>query len=96
MREQLPQAHVALRLESTWAVRDALDAHLGVAILPCVLGDAQPSWRRVRLVPEVSAPLWILTHRDLRATGRVRVLSEVLWEELSSLRQLFEGAARKS
>jgi DNA-binding transcriptional LysR family regulator len=93
MREQLPRARVALRVQNTWAVRDAVDADLGVALLPCALGDARPGWRRVRFIPEIGGPLWILTHRDLRATARVRVLREVLWEELSRLRALYEGTS---
>lgn len=34
-----------------------LVAGLGVALLPCVAGELRPGWRRVRLVPEVRAPL---------------------------------------
>jgi DNA-binding transcriptional LysR family regulator len=94
MAQHVPKARVALRFENTWAVRDAVDAGVGVALLPCATGDARPGWRRVRLVPEVGAPLWILTHRDLRATARVRVLSEVLWQSISAERALYEGRYR--
>lgn len=90
-REKVPNARIALRLDGSWAIRDAIDADMGVALLPCAVGDARPGWRRVRLVPEVSAPLWILTHRDLRATARVRVLRDTLWEALSEERPLYEG-----
>jgi DNA-binding transcriptional LysR family regulator len=94
MARHVPKARVALRFENTWAVRDAVDAGVGVALLPCATGDARPGWRRVRLVPEVGAPLWILTHRDLRATARVRVLREVLWQSISAERALYEGRHR--
>jgi DNA-binding transcriptional LysR family regulator len=94
MQEHVPKARVALRVDNSWALRDAVDAHVGVALLPCVLGDARPGWRRVRLVPEVSVPLWILTHRDLRATARVRALRDTLWAAISADRALYEGTAR--
>lgn len=94
MRKNVPQARVALRLQASWAVQDALNADVGVALLPCAIGDLQSGWQRLKLVPEVAAPLWILTHRDLRATARVRVLREVLWLELSAARALLEGHGR--
>jgi DNA-binding transcriptional LysR family regulator len=93
--ENMKTARIALRVDSSWAVRDAVNAHVGVAILPCVLGDAQPDWLRLKRIPEVSAPLWILTHRDLRATARVRVLRDFLWESLSRERAAFEGRTRR-
>ncbi len=89
----VPKARIALRVESSWAARDAVDADLGVALLPCALGDIKHAWRRIKLVPEVSAPLWILTHRDLRATARVRVLRDFLFEAIGGDRALYEGRA---
>jgi DNA-binding transcriptional LysR family regulator len=96
MRERQPKARIALRVDRSWAARDAVDAGVGVALLPCAIGDPRPGWRRLRLVPEVSAPLWILTHRDLRATARVRVLRDTLWEALSAERDLYEGRRPRS
>ncbi|HEY3496905.1 MAG TPA: LysR family transcriptional regulator [Polyangiaceae bacterium] len=91
MSEHVPSARVALRLDSSWAIRDAVEAAVGVALFPCAVGDARSDWKRVRLVPEVVAPLWILTHRDLRATARVRALRDHLWEALVEQRPLYEG-----
>jgi DNA-binding transcriptional LysR family regulator len=94
-RENMKKARVALRVESSWAMRDAIDAHVGVGLLPCAVGDTRPDWRRLRLIPEISAPLWILTHRDLRATARVRVLRDALSDALAVERDLYEGRALK-
>ncbi len=91
MQQNVPKARVALRVHSSWAIRDAVDADIGVALLPCALGDARAHWRRLRLVPEMTTPLWILTHRDLRATARVRVLRDNLWQAISAEKALFEG-----
>ena len=89
-----PKARLALEVESSWVIRDAVDADLGVALVPCALGDTMPGWRRLKLVPEVAAPLWILTHRDLRATARVRVLRDFLFDAISRERALYEGRGR--
>ena len=91
MHEHVPEARLALRVESSWTARDAVHAGLGVALLPCAVGDAEPSWRRVRPVPEIGAPLWILTHRDLRSTARVRVLRDALAHAIGEKRALYEG-----
>lgn len=93
MREHVPRARVALRVESSWALRDAVDADLGVAILPCVLGDARQDWRRVRSLPDVTAPLWILSHKDLRATARVRALRDTVAAAVLAQQALFLGRA---
>lgn len=95
MLEHVPQARVALRVESMWAACEAVAAGLGVALLPCVVGDARPDWTRVRLCPEIGAPLWILTHRDLRTTAKVRILRTALSEAVESERALYEGRRRQ-
>ena len=94
MAENVPKARVAVRVDSSWALRDAVDAELGVALLPCALGDAKPNWRRLKLLPEMRVPLWVLTHRDLRATARVRVLRDFLFEAIARERALYEGRSR--
>jgi DNA-binding transcriptional LysR family regulator len=91
MSEHVPKARVAVRVDSSWALRDAVDAELGVALLPCPLGDAKPTWRRLRVLPELRVPLWVLTHRDLRATARVRALRDFLFEAITRERTLYEG-----
>jgi len=95
MLEHVPQARIALRVESMWAACEAVAAGLGVALLPCVVGDARPEWTRLRLCPEIGAPLWILTHRDLRTTAKVRTLRAALSEAIESERALYEGRRRE-
>jgi len=95
MLEHVPKARVALRVETMWAACEAVAAGLGVALLPCVVGDARPEWTRLRLCPEIGAPLWILTHRDLRTTAKVRALRAALSEAVESERALYEGQSRQ-
>ncbi len=72
-------------------MKDAIDADLGLGVVACVLGDSQPHWRRVKLLREVGAPLWLLTHRDLRATARMRRCREFLADAVLAKRDLIEG-----
>jgi molybdate transport repressor ModE-like protein len=90
IRAHVPGARTALRASHAWTLIAAVEAGLGVAPLPCATGDAA-GLVRVRLLGEPAPPLWILTHRDLRATARVRVLRDLLTEALVAKRALFEG-----
>ena len=87
----IPSERVTVRVSAGWQLRDAVDADLGVAILPSALGEHQRHWRRVKLLPELAPPLWILTHRDLRTTARVRVVRDFLAEAILNRRTVFEG-----
>ena len=70
----------------------ACAAGVGVALLPCFLGESQDGL--VRVLPpqrELETELWLLTHRDLRRTARVRALLDFLYDELRAWRPRFEG-----
>ncbi len=69
---------------------------MGIANLPCFLGDPDPDL--VRLPPAKPRPgydLWLLRHRDTRSTARLRVFSEFIADTVTRYRPLLEGAATK-
>ena len=73
-------------------LRAAARAGLGVAPLPCYLGDADPSLERVSApIPEMAASLWLITHPDLRRVARVRALLDFAADFLRTRRAVFEG-----
>ena len=51
----------------------AVEAGVGMAALPCVLGDAHPALTRLS-DPVVAQEIWVLTHPDLRNAARVRAV----------------------
>lgn len=71
---------------------------IGLALLPCYLGDREP--RIARAMPpirELERELWLVTHEDLKATARVRAFMDFVGTRLIADRALFEGrAARKA
>jgi DNA-binding transcriptional LysR family regulator len=92
MRAHVPEARIAVRADSLLSLRQAAAAGLGLAALPCYLGDASPSLRRAGPpVEEMATALWILTHEDLRRTARVRAFTEFAAEALGRERDLLEG-----
>jgi DNA-binding transcriptional LysR family regulator len=87
-----PSARIAMRLETLLVAYHAVRAGLGATLLPCVIGDADPELRRI--VPEVLVPggeFWVLTHRDLRATARVRAFLDHMRDSIAERRDLIEG-----
>ena len=58
---------------------------LGVGVVPCGLGDAEP--RVQRLMPEAlfTYPVWLVAHRELRTSPRVRLVWDLLAEMLPGL-----------
>jgi len=85
-------AKISLSSNSTMAVVQAAKLGLGIAPLPCFLGDSEPSLVRVIEPPEdMQLELWILTHPDLRHTARVKALMQFLFESLGEQKDLIEG-----
>ena len=72
--------------------RAAARAGLGIAHLPCFLGDKDPDLRRVppgRTKP--ARPGWVLTHPALRTTERVRVFVQFIVTAINGYADLVGG-----
>ncbi|CAN7257114.1 LysR family transcriptional regulator [Trinickia sp. LjRoot230] len=71
----------------------AARAGVGLALLPCYLGDGEPDVVRAMANPvsELEGELWIVAHADLKGTARVRAFFDVVGEGLSRERDWFEG-----
>lgn len=71
----------------------AARSEIGLALLPCYLGDSDAGVVRAMAgpVPELEGELWIVAHADLKGTARVRAFFDVVGEGLSRERDLFEG-----
>jgi len=70
-------ARVAARMQ-TWQGRlAAAESGAGIAVLPCLLGDASKTLRRVGPKGEIiHYDLWLLVHRELRQVARIRVVQD--------------------
>jgi DNA-binding transcriptional LysR family regulator len=90
-----PLDQVACRFDGFTNIAQACANGLGLALLPCFLGDTTASLRRVvPPAPELASELWLLTHPDLRATYRIKAIVQTLQRELSVRTRLIEGRAR--
>jgi DNA-binding transcriptional LysR family regulator len=93
MRDNFRGARITCRVDALPALREAADAGLGLALLPCYVGDLAPGLRRLTLktLTEPRSALWLLTHDDLKRTGRIRATLDFLAKALASERPLIEG-----
>lgn len=74
---------VAMHHASSSGLLSAIRSGFGVAVLPCVVGDADPDL--IRCIPPRSdhgRVLWLLTHERVRRTPRVRTVIDFFYEGL--------------
>lgn len=69
---------------SLLAVREAVRAGLGVALLPHYLGAAEPGLALVRDVPEVIREIWLAYPAEFRGASRFRPVIDWLAEALAT------------
>jgi DNA-binding transcriptional LysR family regulator len=83
-----PLGEVGYRTSSFGLVRQACINGLGLAVLPCILGDTSSALERVgEPIPECASALWLLIHPDLRETTRIKAVFELLQVELGKAMQ---------
>lgn len=83
LREEMPAARIACRVSSGTTLRAAVRAGVGIGHLLCFLADTDPVLVQLRPPePALETGLWLLTHEDLRTTGRVRVFLDSMAESI--------------
>ena len=92
VRQHFPEAPVAMRTDNVASMRAAVCEGLGIARVPCFIGDADRKLCRLDLeMPPSDWGIWILNHVDLRSTARVRVAREFLAETILDKQALILG-----
>ncbi|HET9934621.1 MAG TPA: LysR family transcriptional regulator [Polyangiaceae bacterium] len=92
MARELKDVSIRTRTDTISAAARAAVAGLGVAALPCYLGDLTPRLRRLgKPIAAMSTDLWLVTHEDLQKTARVRAIMDWLSNVLTQERDLLEG-----
>ena len=58
---------------------EMVKAGLGIGVLDGTIGDAEPRVRRVLPdFPPLMFPIWLVTHRELNTSRRVRTVFDIL------------------
>jgi DNA-binding transcriptional LysR family regulator len=91
-----PLETVSLRISTFVGARQACVESLGLAVLPCFLGDVHPALKRVTsTLADCKAELWLLMHPDLRETARVKAVFRVVRQELGKMSSLLSGESAR-
>lgn len=94
LRRLAPPSAVVYRTNSVLQQWRAAAAGIGVALLPCFVGDKASELERVLPPPpELKRELWLVTHGDLRQTARVRAFMDDVGAGLAGERDWLEGRA---
>ena len=83
---------VIMHHASAMGMMSAIRSGLGIAVLPCVVADADPDL--IRCVPPRDGHgrvMWLVTHERLRHTPRVRTVIDFLYEKLSRHIKMLEA-----
>ncbi len=81
---KIDSRYVCMRCDSFVAIRAAAEAGIGLALLPCFLGDSSTLLRPQKApVEALTTGLWILTHPDLARSARVHAFVEHFIEALT-------------
>ena len=93
LKRVAPVDAIAYRTNSVINQLAAAKAGIGLALLPCYLGDGDADLVRAfpEPLPEIAGELWIVTHADLKRTARVRAFFDVVGDGLGRKRELFDG-----
>ena len=85
---------VALRASTLPLRAGAVRAGIGVGLLPCYMGDADPLLERITPpVTELGAEYWIIVHRDLRRAACVRAVIDWIRRLFDERREELAGTA---
>lgn len=92
LERTLPDLRPQLTADSLAAAVALVTAGAGTAALACFVGDAQPGLER--LCPPQAADdfgIWLLTHRDLRRTARLRAFTRMVGDSIRARTAAIEG-----
>jgi DNA-binding transcriptional LysR family regulator len=89
------EGQVIMHHASATGMMSAIHSGLGIAVLPCIVADADPNL--IRCIPPRDGHgrvMWLVTHERLRHTPRVRIVIDFLYDRFS--RHIRELEAKKA
>lgn len=86
-----PDLTRSLFVEDPLLRASALEAGLGVGLLPCHLGDGRGGLIRMAMEPVVQSQVWLFTREDARGNARIQAVSAFLQGLFAAERQRLEG-----
>ena len=88
----IPDEQVVLKADSFEPLVLAAEHEMGLAYLPCFVGDSSARLQKVDMeVKHKGTELWMMTHRDLESSARVRAFFDFMEEAIKPERTRLAG-----
>ena len=92
VKQYFPQAEATMHISDISTMLACVRHHMGVARMPCYIGDSYDDLRRLNLDLAPSTwGVWVLSHSDLRSTARVRACRDFLTDIITQQKALICG-----
>lgn len=92
LEQAAPGVEVVSRSDSLTNMTAAAVAGLGLAALPCMIGDREPALQRCFApVPGIGGDLWLVVREEAREVPHVRAFLDSLVAHLAAFRSMLEG-----
>jgi len=92
MAPEIPDNLCRLRIDSVPSLLSAVRQDIGATVLPCFMGDADSDLVRIPPGKVVSQrDVWLLTHKNLRYSARIRAFLDHIAETMKPMTDLIEG-----
>lgn len=89
LQDRTPRAERLSKSNSLGNLLAATKAGLGIAPLPCMMGDAEADLIRcLPPIPELDAELWLITREQIRELAHVRTFNTFIAGRIASIRHL--------
>jgi DNA-binding transcriptional LysR family regulator len=84
LKKLRPTIRQRIQVNSRHSMRAAIQAGVGVGMLPEIMGEKETELLRIVELPRLSLDTWMVVHADLKKNARVRVTADFLQKELSA------------
>ncbi len=96
MREEGHGGSIAFRANEPDALLSAATAGLGLAAVPCLLGDPLPALARVETLGFGRCDMFLVSHEQHRGTLRIRVVADFIAELLARHRSVIDPSPTRA
>ncbi|NQX95227.1 MAG: LysR family transcriptional regulator [Erythrobacter sp.] len=85
LAENVPDVEIAQRTNSMSSVMASVQSGLGAAMMPCIMGDADPSLvRLLEPIEELTTPGWMVTTDIARRQPHIRVVIDTVVQQIQT------------
>jgi DNA-binding transcriptional LysR family regulator len=92
LRDPARGGRIVMRVQSVLGLVTSVRAGVGLAVIPCFIGDTEPTFERIGAQLDWAA-MWLVAHPDLLRTARVRAVMDWLADAIKDARSIFRGGS---